>query len=349
MSGDYETQESREMVVLAPESRGILEGLMVVRETLAPDLTAGELQLFALVAARSGLDPFARQIYAVKRQGRMTIQTGIDGYRSIAARTGEYDGQDEPTFGPNCGCDLLPKPHPESSTVRVYRKGMGRPVGATAFWHEYVPDPRAAMMWTKMPHVMIAKVAEALALRKAFPWDPNSRSGIGSDIYTTEEMAQAENVPAGPSLLERVEARASGESAGVSLRYFAEAVREMDPEEIVRIRTEMYPEAQGVSGLSGEERAALLARLLERPDGSDGSEEKAGEPPVEQAVATDPPGEIVEAEIVEEPRKIPEETTVVSEGSCGSIATDPLMTGALRTRPSGHRGPHRNDEGSWPA
>ena len=246
MSGDDETQESREMVALAPESREILEGLMVVRETLAPDLTAGELQLFALVAARSGLDPFARQIYAVKRQGRMTIQTGIDGYRSIAARTGEYDGQDEPTFGPNCPCDLQPKPHPESATVRVYRKGMGRPVGATAFWHEYVPDPRAAMMWTKMPHVMVAKVAEALALRKAFPWDPNARTGIGSDIYTTEEMAQAENVPpVRPSWRGSRPGRPRSPVPACSLRYFAEAVREMDPLEIVRIRSEMFPEASG--------------------------------------------------------------------------------------------------------
>ena len=46
-----------------------------------------------MVAVRSGLDPFARQIFAVKRNSgrggqKMTIQTGIDGYRSIASRTG---------------------------------------------------------------------------------------------------------------------------------------------------------------------------------------------------------------------------------------------------------------------
>ena len=345
---DYEpTGEPREMTVaLAPESREILDGLMVVRETLAPDLTLGELQLFALVSARSGLDPFARQIYAVKRQGRMTIQTGIDGYRSIAARTGEYDGQDEPTYGPNCACDRLPKPHPESATVRVYRKGMGRPVGATAFWHEYVPEPgpsgRGDTMWKRMPHVMVAKVAEALALRKAFPWDPNSRSGIGSDIYTSEEMAQADNAPPGPSLVERVQARAEeSEGVGVSLRYFAEAVREMDPGEIVRVRSELFPEASGVSSLSGEERAALLDRLISGPDGSDGSQEETGEPLVSQAVAT----EVVEGEV----REIPtEEVPTVAPGACGFIATDPLMEGALCTLPKGHRGSHRNDEGSWP-
>ena len=181
-------------VVLSEGSRQMLDGLNVVRATLAPDLTDGELQLFALVASRSGLDPFARQIYATKRSGKMVIQTGIDGYRSIAARTGEYDGQDEPVFGPDCACSL--PAHPEWATVAVYRKGMGRAVKATAFWHEYVPQQD--FMWKRMPHVMIAKVAEALALRKCFPWDPTRGIGIGSDVYTTEEMEQADRPPPSP-------------------------------------------------------------------------------------------------------------------------------------------------------
>src|SRR5450755_3278834 len=120
----------------------ILSGLQTVRSVLAPDLTDEELRLFAMVATRSGLDPFAKQVYAVKRQGRVTFQTGIDGYRSIAARTGFYDGQDEPDYGPACGCgDKRPIGHPEFATVRVFRKGVGRPIAATAYWHEYRAEP----------------------------------------------------------------------------------------------------------------------------------------------------------------------------------------------------------------
>lgn len=174
----------------------ILAGLHTVASVLAPDLSADELKLFAMVAARSGLDPFAKQIYAVKRQGRVTFQTGIDGYRSIAVRTGMYDGQDEPEFGPVCACgDKRPEGHPEWATVRVYRKGIGRPIAATAYWHEYKPDQgqsgRQDAMWVRMPRVMLAKVAEALALRKAFPYDPDAKAGIGADLYTADEMAQA--------------------------------------------------------------------------------------------------------------------------------------------------------------
>ena len=196
----------------------ILAGLNTVRSVLAPDLTTEELRLFAMVANRSGLDPFARQVYAVKRQGRVTFQTGIDGYRSIAARTGLYDGQDEPEFGPVCACgDNRPAGHPESCTVRVYRKGVSRPIAATAYWHEYKPEAgqsgRGDAMWMRMPRVMLAKVTEALALRKAFPYDPEQRQGIGADLYTADEMAQAERpAPAPvvqPSARERIAQRAA--------------------------------------------------------------------------------------------------------------------------------------------
>lgn len=191
-----------------------LAGLRTVASVLAPDLTADELKLFAMVATRSGLDPFAHQIYAVKRQGRVTFQTGIDGYRSIAVRTSMYDGQDEPEYGPTCACgDNRPANHPEYATVRVYRKGVTRPIAATAYWHEYKPDQgqsgKQDTMWVRMPRVMIAKVAEALALRKGFPYDPERKQGIGADVYTADEMAQAERpaVVERPPLRERLAAR----------------------------------------------------------------------------------------------------------------------------------------------
>lgn len=200
------------VAVLSPTE--MLRGLHTVRSVLAPDLTDEELKLFAMVATRSGLDPFARQVYAVKRKGRVTFQTGIDGYRSIAARTGMYDGQDEPEYGPVCPCgDNRPASHPEFATVRVYRKGVTRAIAATAYWHEYKPEQGPSglqdAMWVRMPRVMIAKVAEALALRKAFPYDPERREGIGADVYTADEMAQAERTPPAapaPSLAERAAA-----------------------------------------------------------------------------------------------------------------------------------------------
>jgi len=336
-------------VVRSPEAV-VLDRLQTVRATLAPDLTDGELQLFAMVAVRSGLDPFARQIYAVKRsskQGpRMTIQTGIDGYRSIAARTGEYDGQDEPTFGPPCSCtDGKGPQHPESATVRVYRKGMSRAVAATAFWHEYVPGD--AFMWNKMPHVMIAKVAEALALRKAFPWDPNREIGIGSDVYTAEEMAQADS-PAGPppSLQDRLQARVQ-EDGGISVADFAAAVAEVDPATIREIRDLMFPGVGSVSALAGIQRKALLDRILAGPVQEEVQEADvapgAAETPVEvldgvyQEVQEGEPYPAGEVRVVEE-----------AEG-VACEAPSPFTDGVICLLQKRHRGAHRaSEQESWP-
>lgn len=345
-------QVQTQTVAVTDESRATLDRLLVVRDTLAPDLTPQELQLFAMVSVRSGLDPFAKQIYAVKRKGRMTIQTGIDGYRSIAARTGEYDGQDEPVYGPDCPCGKGPR-HPESSTVRVYRKGMSRAVAATAFWHEYVPDAgqsgQGDVMWRKMPHVMIAKVAEALALRKAFPWDPNRGIGIGSDVYTTEEMAQADSPVPVVSVQERVQQRASS-APGVDLRSFAEAVAGMEPEEIRRVRGELFPDATGVSSLSDQQRSVLLARLLE-VDGQvteDATDPGEDGPPLVQQSQAEPQEEIQgeAVEVQEDPEGEPEPPGEVRIVACE--APSPFTEGAVCLLPKRHRGAHRSsDSEAW--
>lgn len=184
-------------VALAPTAPGQItsanemnEALKAVQAAIAPDLNPSELKLFAMVAYRSGLDPFAKQIHAVKRQGKVTFQTGIDGFRSSAERTGTYDGQDEPEYGPACSCSEQPKPHPEWARVTVYRirNGERKAQSATAFWHEFKPAPGSSgngdQMWKKMPRNQLAKCAEALAFRKAFPY-------VLADVYSPEEMAQA--------------------------------------------------------------------------------------------------------------------------------------------------------------
>jgi phage recombination protein Bet len=187
-----------------------------VRDTLAPELNNSELSLFALVADRSGLDPFAKQIYAIKRAGRVTFQTGIDGYRSIAARTGQYEGSSDAEFGEWTDA---PFPHPVSCTVIVYRWQNGRRIeqAGTAWWDEYYPGEKGKVpsgprdtgyMWLTKPRVMISKVAEAIALRKAFPY-------LLADLYVREEMEAAgppENTPlvtaaAQPTARERMAAR----------------------------------------------------------------------------------------------------------------------------------------------
>jgi phage recombination protein Bet len=172
------------------------EQLDLLKRTIAQGTSDDEFALFVQQCKRTGLDPFARQIHAVKRGGKMTIQTGIDGYRLIADRTGRYVGSD--TYW--CGKDgawrdvWLEDDSPAAAKVAVRKMLDGGQVvefTAVAHWREYVQkfNGKVGDMWDRMPATMLAKCAEALALRKAF------QSEL-SGIYTSEEMAQADRRPA---------------------------------------------------------------------------------------------------------------------------------------------------------
>ncbi len=155
------------------------------------EIAGPDLELFLYTCKRTGLDPLARQIYAIQRGGKMTIQTGIDGYRVIADRTGKLAGISDYLF------DSEDKQFPAKATVTVRKLMDGGILGdftATARWGEY---QAGGPMWKKMPYLMLGKCAEALALRKAFPADL-------SGVYTTEEMAQADN-PAADAVFAEVE------------------------------------------------------------------------------------------------------------------------------------------------
>ena len=181
----------------------------LIRRTYAADCDPTEFDLFCEVARRSGLDPLRKQIYAVvynkddKEKRRMSLITGIDGYRSIASRCGDYRPDDAPPVfvtDENAKSDTNPAGL-ISATVRAYKLGPDKawyPVAGTVYWDEFAPlkpiwkDGKPSgefrldrgSKWYTMPRIMLAKCAEVQALRRGWP-------DASCGIYAEEEMERA--------------------------------------------------------------------------------------------------------------------------------------------------------------
>lgn len=191
------------------------EQIALIQRTVARGTNGTEFDLFMEMCRRVGLDPFRKQVHCViynadkadKRQ--MVVITGIDGLRAIAARNGNYrPDEEEPTIYQE---DELRDParNPlgiERATVKVWKSdhtGQWHPMTGVANWEEYAPfdeewiddpnrpgkrcksgkstlDPKSNF-WHRMPKLMLAKCAEANALRRGWPEDM-------SGLYVTEEM-----------------------------------------------------------------------------------------------------------------------------------------------------------------
>lgn len=134
------------------------------------NLTEGEFEQYAAVAVTLNLNPFLREIYPIKYNGKMTLVTGYQVYIRRAEEFPQYDGFD--TQFEDSGKDLC-------CICNVYRKDRSRPVTARVYFSEYTQNNT---MWNTKPHVMLEKVAIGTAFRRAFP------SEFGGMPYTSEEI-----------------------------------------------------------------------------------------------------------------------------------------------------------------
>jgi len=165
------------------------EKVELIKTTICKGATNDQLQLFVEVCKKTSLNPFMKQVYAVMRNSKgiqtMTIQVSIDGFRLIADRTGKYAPGRESTFKYNDKGFLSAA---TSYVKKQTQDGTWHEVAASASYDSYAQtyNGKPNNFWAKMPEVMLSKVAEALALRKAFPADL-------SGLYTKDEMGQADN------------------------------------------------------------------------------------------------------------------------------------------------------------
>jgi len=263
------------------------------------DATNEDLAVFFHHSQRTGLDPFARQIYMVGRWSRegtkYTIQTGIDGFRLIGRRAADARHETlEVSDTEWCGSDgqwtnvWLSHEPPAAARVSIIRNGGRFP--AVALFHEYAQtkkDGSLTQMWDSKGALMIAKCAEALAWRKAFPQDL-------SGLYTTEEMQQADNnrvtvtqvqepAPAQVTSLQDAVAAHRQQSDGITAdqkHELGKLIKDLDlgrDEYLTFVAGQIGRQVAGTTELSQSEAATVIAALSADPAPDETVDETTGE------------------------------------------------------------------------
>lgn len=168
-----------------------------IKATIAQGCTDEEVSLFIAAASTMDLNPFAREIYAIRRRSKqrvpgtnnwdwvekMVITIGVDGYRKVAASGGLYAGQEGPFFSDDgehwTEVWMKPKP-PALCKVIVHGHGFKTPVTAIGRWDRYAPEPLQGQ-WKDAGPEMLAKCTEVLALRRAFPAQMQGLENVARD------------------------------------------------------------------------------------------------------------------------------------------------------------------------
>ena len=186
--------ENRELVPQTPQDPTTMwtpEQVDTIKKTVAIGANDSELKMFLSIAGTYGLDPFLHEIWFVQMRGRNTIITSRDGYLKIANRTPAFDGMVSDVVFSN------DKFYKEGDSVKhlynaanrgqiigayatVYRKDRNHPAYCFAQFREY---NKGGGVWSQYPSAMIQKVAESMALKRAF-----SISGL----VTEEEISTAQ-------------------------------------------------------------------------------------------------------------------------------------------------------------
>lgn len=239
----------------------------------AGDASDADLDVLAMVAERSGLDPFLKQLYLVGRRTKVggyrgeperwetkwTVQSSIDGLREVLFRTADMRGVDC-TIGRPVWFDADGNPrrywsgggHPDACEVEV-RLG-GRTGYGIATWEQFCQTTKTGApnsMWTQMGPHMLAKCAKALAIRDV--------CSLASGIFIPEEMGQASNRQHVTAT--RLDVKAP-ELGVAGLDSALKAPELLPPEELSEVAQIARAEIAGVA--AREEIAPILATY--RPD-----------------------------------------------------------------------------------
>jgi len=251
--------------------------LDILRQQFAPGAGDDELAYFAKVANHLALDPWAGHICLMPIGGAHRPTITVAGRRFIADRTGNLAAIEGPVWRGRTvvledGTKLRPPyeedwepetetdPYPYAARCLVHRKDWIKPANGTALWTEFsrwtkadthpktgevLKPSKLFETWERMPSHMLGKVAESMALRRAFPEVQAAISYVGG---SDEDSTLLREVEAEGYVLASSSAggATSGGEAGAAPRARA-AVRRSRWEDD-RVPDHVYddlPEAQG--------------------------------------------------------------------------------------------------------
>jgi phage recombination protein Bet len=160
-------------VVMREDPEAQAARIALIKAKVAPDATNTEFELLMYIANKYDLDPLLKEIWLVKfGNSPAQIYAGRDGYLKIAHRSGHFDGMETKVNMSADGTKI------ESATCTIWRNDMQHTISSHVLFNEYSTGKN---LWATKPAVMIGKVAESVALRKAF-----SVAGL----YSPEELGQ---------------------------------------------------------------------------------------------------------------------------------------------------------------
>lgn len=138
---------------------------------LAKKLTTEQTTQFVEIAKAYGLNPFKREIYAIKYGDNFNIIVGYETYIKQAEASGLLDGWK---------VEIAPD---MSATITIYRKDFKQPFVHTVYFEEYNQNTK---IWKEKPKTMIKKVAISQGFRMCF------NQVLGGLPYTAEEIVTEE-------------------------------------------------------------------------------------------------------------------------------------------------------------
>ena len=165
------------------------EEIQLLRNTYLKGLSDSETTLFLKQAEAMNLNPFTKEIYGMVIKDRLTLITSISGLRKIAHQAGNYLG---------CKIEITmdgQKPVSAKATVKKLVAGHVAEFDAEVLASEYNTGKNN---WATMPVTMLKKVAEAHALRMAYPSAENvyEESEVGAIRRAPQESARAKELTA---------------------------------------------------------------------------------------------------------------------------------------------------------